>query len=192
MGQVVTIGLDKSGGQETENITLQLRGIDCCLAQIGRVPRRLVGLDGRLNSATEVEPKVGNCRPAAKIRTCVRTTICGLRANAVAYIMLHYDRPTDVRNWQDYNGRVKGWIARLLDLPGAVSLMAYRTADGSSPNIIGLLEFRSMEYARSAASSAQAKAVLEELRSVGADAKVLILERSPYTPTPIRSQASPP
>jgi hypothetical protein len=110
----------------------------------------------------------------------------------VAYIMLHYDRPTDVRNWQDYNGRVKGWISRLLDLPGAVSLMAYRNADGSSPNIIGLLEFRSMEYARSAASSAQAKAVLEELRSVGADAKVLILERSPYTPTAIRSQASPP
>ncbi len=70
--------------------------------------------------------------------------------------------------------------------------MAYRTADGSSPNIIGMLEFRSMEYAKSAASSAQAKAILEELRSVGAHAKVLILERSPYTPTPIRSQASPP
>jgi len=28
MGQVVTIGLD-TGGQETENTTLQVRGIDC-------------------------------------------------------------------------------------------------------------------------------------------------------------------
>ena len=110
----------------------------------------------------------------------------------MAYIMLQYDRPTDVRNWRAYNDRVKGWIARLLELPGAVSLMAYRSADGSSPNIIGLLEFRSLDYARSAASSTQAKAILDELRSVGAHAKVLILERSPYTPTPIRSQASPP
>ena len=110
----------------------------------------------------------------------------------MAYIMLQYDRPTDVRNWSAYNDRVKGWIARLLELPGAVSLMAYRSADGSSPNIIGLLEFRSLDYARSAASSAQAKAILDELRSVGAHAKVLLLERSPYTPTPIRSQASPP
>jgi hypothetical protein len=110
----------------------------------------------------------------------------------MAYIMLQYDRPADVRNWHAYNERVKGWIERLLALPGAVSLMAYRTADGSSPNIIGMLEFRSMDHARSAASSAQAKAILEELRSVGAHAKVLILERSPYTPTPMRSQASPP
>ena len=110
----------------------------------------------------------------------------------MAYIMLQYDRPTDVRNWHAYNERVRGWIERLLELPGTVSLMAYRTVDGSSPNIIGMLEFRSRDYARSAASSAQAKAILEELRSVGAHAKVLILERSPYTPTPIRSQASPP
>jgi hypothetical protein len=110
----------------------------------------------------------------------------------MAYIMLQYDRPADVRNWHAYNDRVRGWIERLLQLPGAVSLMAYRTADELSPNIIGMLEFRSIDFARSAASSAQAKAIIEELRSVGADAKVLILERSPYTPTPIRTQASPP
>jgi hypothetical protein len=109
----------------------------------------------------------------------------------MAYIMLQYDRPTDVRNWNDYNGRVKGLIARLLALPGAVSLMAYRTADGSSPNIIAMLEFQNLEDARSAKSSAQAKAVLDELRSVGAYAQALILERSPYTPTPIQAQASP-
>ncbi len=108
----------------------------------------------------------------------------------MAYIMLQYDRPTDVRNWHDYNGRVQGWIDRLLALPGAVSLIAYRTADGPSPNITGILEFRGLDDARSAASSAQAKAILDELRSVGAYVKLLLLERSPYTPTPIRSQAS--
>ena len=110
----------------------------------------------------------------------------------MAYIMLQYDRPTDVRNWNDYNGRVKGWIARLLALPGAVSLMAYRSSDGSSPNIIAMLEFRTLDDSRSAASSQQAKAILDELRSVGAYAKVHLLERSFYTPTPIRSQAPPP
>jgi len=110
----------------------------------------------------------------------------------MAYMMLLYDRPHDVKNWAAYNDRVRGWIARLLALPGAVSLMAYRTADGTSPNIIGMLEFRSLDNARDAAASAQAKTILEELRSVGAYATVLILERSPYTPTPIRTQASPP
>jgi len=110
----------------------------------------------------------------------------------MAYIMLQYERPRDVQNWSAYNDRVKGWIARLLALPGAVSLMAYRTADASNPSIIGMLEFRSLEHARNAAASAQAKAVLDELRSVGAYATVVLLERSPYTPTPLRAQASPP
>ena len=112
-----------------------------------------------------------------------------LFGGSMAYIMLQYDRPTDVRNWNDYNGRVKGWIARLLALPGAVSLMAYRTVDGSSPNITAFLEFRALDDARRAVASEQAKAVLDELRSVGADATLLLLERSPYTPTPIRSPA---
>jgi hypothetical protein len=49
-----------------------------------------------------------------------------------------------------------------------------------------------MEDARTAAASAQTKTILDELRSVGAYATVLTLERSPYTPTPLRSQASPP
>jgi hypothetical protein len=109
----------------------------------------------------------------------------------MAYIMLQYERPTDVRNWNAYNRMVKGWIDRLLELPGAVSLMAYRTPDGSSPGIIGMLEFRSLDDAKSAASSEKAKAILDELRSVGAYAMVVIVERSPYTPTPIRAQVSP-
>ena len=110
----------------------------------------------------------------------------------MAYIMLQYDRPRGVRNWNEYNARVRGWIDRLLALPGAVSLMAYRTADGSSPNIIGMLEFLRPQDASRAASSTQAKAVVDEIRSLGADVKVLVLKRSPYTPTPIRSQAAAP
>src|SRR3954469_18362546 len=45
----------------------------------------------------------------------------------MASLMLQYDRPTEhTRNWADYNGRVRDWIARLLQTPGAVSFMAYR------------------------------------------------------------------
>ena len=52
----------------------------------------------------------------------------------MASIIFQYDRPTDhTRNWNDYNGRVRDWIARLLQTPGAISFMAYRTADGASP-----------------------------------------------------------
>src|SRR4051794_20176745 len=71
-----------------------------------------------------------------------------LRRKPMASIMLQYDRPTDhTRNWHDYNGRVRDWIARLLQTPGAVSFMAYRTADGSSPNTTTMLEFRTLEEA---------------------------------------------
>ena len=67
----------------------------------------------------------------------------------MASLMLPYDRPTDhTRQWNDYNGRVRDWIARLLQTPGAVSFMAYRTVDGASPNTITMLDFRTLEEAR--------------------------------------------
>ena len=105
----------------------------------------------------------------------------------MASIMLQYDRPTDhTRNWNEYNGRVRDWIARLLQTPGAVSFMAYRSADGSSPNTTTMLEFGTLDQARSAAASEPMKAVLQGLRAMGAVPRVLIVERSPFTPEPLR------
>jgi hypothetical protein len=68
-----------------------------------------------------------------------RRSICAVigsvfKEAAMAYVMFQYDRPTDTRNWNNYNGRVEDWISQLLDVPGAVSFMAYRTADGASPD----------------------------------------------------------
>ena len=99
----------------------------------------------------------------------------------MAYLMCQYDRPTDTRNWNDYNQRAGDWIAQLLEVPGAISFMAYRTADGSSPNTITMLEFCTAEEARRAASSEQIKSVLDSLKSVGSAPK-LLLERSPLHP----------
>ena len=107
----------------------------------------------------------------------------------MAYVMCQYDRPTDTRNWTEYNKHVRDWIAQLLKVPGAISLVAYRTADGSSPNTITMLEFRTVEEARRAASSDEIKPVLDGLRSVGSAPKVLIVERSPFTPEPIRPES---
>lgn len=104
----------------------------------------------------------------------------------MAYVMCQYDRLSDTRNWNDYNRRVRDWIAQLLKVPGAVSFMAYRTADGSSPNTITMLEFRTVEEARQAASSEDIKPFLDGLRSVGSAPKVLLVEPSPFTPEPIR------
>lgn len=101
------------------------------------------------------------------------------------YLMLQYDRPTDTPNWNAYNRHVRDWIAQLLSMPGAVSFMAYRTADAASPDTFTLLEFRTLEEARQAAASEPMKRVLDELRSVGAATKVLVLERSPFTPEPL-------
>ena len=103
----------------------------------------------------------------------------------MAYVMFQYDRPTDSHRWNDYNQRVRDWIAQLLKIPGAVSFMAYRTADGTSPDTFTMLEFRTVEDARQAAASEPMTRVLDELRSVGASAKVLLVERSPFTPEPI-------
>jgi len=97
-----------------------------------------------------------------------------------------YDRPTDARHWHQYNGQIRGWIAQLLELPGAVSFIAYRSADGSSPNTTTMLEFGTLDQARDATTSEQMKGVLQGLRAVGAIPKVLVLERSPFTPEPLR------
>lgn len=106
----------------------------------------------------------------------------------MAGIMLQYDRPTDhTRNWNDYNGRVRGWIARLLQTPGAVSFLAYCTTDGASPNTITMLEFRTLDEAKRAAASDHLKVVLEEIQSTGVrHPKVLVVDRSPFTPEPLR------
>src|SRR5918997_3544182 len=105
----------------------------------------------------------------------------------MAYVMFQYDRPTDTHNWNTYNQQVRDWIAQLLQAPGALSFVAYRTADGASPNTITMLEFHTVEEARQAVGSEPVKRVLDELRSVGARARVLLVERSPFTPEPIRA-----
>ena len=104
----------------------------------------------------------------------------------MAYVMFQYDRPTDPRQWHEYNGRVRDWIAQLLASPGAVSFMAYRSVDGASPNTTTMLEFGTPDEARGASSSEATKAVLQGLRAVGLVPRVLIVECSPFTPEPLR------
>ena len=106
----------------------------------------------------------------------------------MASLMLQYDRPMDhTRNWTDYNGRVRDWIARLLQTPGAVSFVAYRTVDGASPNTTTMLDFGTLEDARQAATSVHLKTILQEMRSTGMDhPRVLVVERSPFTPEPLQ------
>jgi hypothetical protein len=94
---------------------------------------------------------------------------------------------SDTRNWNNYNGRVKDWISQLLAVPGAVSFMAYRAADGASPDTTTLLEFRTVDEARKAKNSEQMTVVLQGLRAVGVAPKILVVERSPFTPEPIRA-----
>jgi uncharacterized protein (DUF1330 family) len=103
----------------------------------------------------------------------------------MAYVMFQYDRPTESHRWNDYNQHVRDWIAQLLEIPGAVSFIAYRTTDGASPDTITMLEFRTVEDARKAQESEQMQRILDGLRSVGVTARVLLVERSPFTPEPI-------
>jgi hypothetical protein len=107
------------------------------------------------------------------------------RGKSVAYVILQYDRPSDVRNWNEYNSRVREWIPRFLDAPGAVSFVGYRTADGSSPDTMAMLAFRTVDDARRARSSEQIKTITDELRGMGVVPKILVVERSPFTPEPV-------
>jgi hypothetical protein len=52
-----------------------------------------------------------------------------------------------------------------------------------------VLEFRTLDEAKKAVASDHLRAVLDELRATRADPKVLIVERSPFTPEPIRPSA---
>ena len=104
----------------------------------------------------------------------------------MVYVMSQYDRPTDARQWHEYNGQVRGWIAQLLALPGATSFMAYRSADGSSPNTTTMLEFGTVDEARAAISSEAMRSILQGLKAVGSVPRVLIVERSPFTPEPLK------
>ena len=104
----------------------------------------------------------------------------------MAYVMFSMTVRTDTRRWHEYNGRVRAWIDQLLAIPGALSFMAYRSIDGASPNTTTMLEFRTLDEARSATASEQIKTVLHELRAVGAIPRVLVVERSPFTPEPLR------
>jgi Domain of unknown function (DUF1330) len=103
----------------------------------------------------------------------------------MAYVMFQYDRPTESHRWNNYNQHVRDWIAQLLQIPGAVSFMAYRTTDGASPDTITMLEFHTVEDTRRAQGSEQMQRILDGLRSVGVTARVLLVERSPFTPEPI-------
>jgi uncharacterized protein (DUF1330 family) len=105
----------------------------------------------------------------------------------MAYVMFQYDRPTDSHRWNNYNQHVRDWIAQLLQIPGAVSFMAYRTTDGASPDTITMLEFRTVEDARKAQESEQMQRILDGLRSVGVAARILLVERSPFTPEPFQA-----
>jgi hypothetical protein len=105
----------------------------------------------------------------------------------MAYVMFQYDRPTESHRWNDYNQRVRGWIAELLQIPGAVSFVAYRTTDGASPDTITMLEFRTVDDARKAQESEQMQRILDGLRSVGVATRILLVERSPFTPEPFQA-----
>jgi uncharacterized protein (DUF1330 family) len=105
----------------------------------------------------------------------------------MAYVMFQYDRPTESHRWNDYNQHVRDWIAQLLEIPGAVSFIAYRTTDGASPDTITMLEFRTVEDARKAQESEQMQRILDGLRSVGVAARILLVERSPFTPEPFQA-----
>jgi uncharacterized protein (DUF1330 family) len=65
--------------------------------------------------------------------------------------------------------------------------MAYRTTDGASPDTITMLEFHTVEDAREAVASEQMERILDGLRSVGVAAKILLVERSPFTPEPLQA-----
>jgi uncharacterized protein (DUF1330 family) len=105
----------------------------------------------------------------------------------MAYVMFQYDRPTESHRWNNYNQHVRDWIAQLLQIPGAVSFMAYRTTDGASPDTITMLEFHTVEDARKAQASEQMQRILDGLRSVGVAARILLVERSPFTPEPFQA-----
>ena len=51
----------------------------------------------------------------------------------MAYLMFQYDRPTDTRNWNNYNRHVQDWIAQLLKMPGGRILHSLSRRSSEQP-----------------------------------------------------------
>lgn len=105
----------------------------------------------------------------------------------MAYLAMLYDRPTDQQQLAEYFNRVQEWISRILKMPGAVSFVAFQAPDGTSPTIWTMAEFNSLAEARNAANSPDMQKVLQELSRLGVTPKQVVLERSQFTPEPIRA-----
>ncbi len=103
----------------------------------------------------------------------------------MAYVAMLYDRPTDQQQLEGYLSQVEGWIGRILKMPGALSFVAYRSPDDTSPSIWTMAEFQSLSEARQAAASPEMQALIEELRGFGVSPTQMVLERSQFTPEPI-------
>jgi quinol monooxygenase YgiN len=105
----------------------------------------------------------------------------------MAYLAMLYDRPTDQQRLAEYLNQIQGWIGRILTMPGAVSFVAYRSPDDTSPNVWTMAEFISLAEARNAANSPEMQAFLEELGRFGVTPTQVVLERSEFTPEPVRA-----
>lgn len=104
----------------------------------------------------------------------------------MAFGVLLYDRfetdpPSDA-----YAAQSRALIERVLSIPGAVSFMGYRSVSGS-PNTISVTEFKTLEDVQRAAESDELKAVFKAMEASGTKPTLLIMERSPLTPEPIKA-----
>ena len=104
----------------------------------------------------------------------------------MAFGVVLYTLPTTDLKSEAFLTKARDWVKRTLELPGVVSFMGYRSA-GDGLTLMNMVEFKSIEDATLAAASDEVKVLLEEIRSLGATPTVMTMERSPFTPEPLRA-----
>ncbi|SFL65074.1 hypothetical protein [Methylobacterium pseudosasicola] len=104
----------------------------------------------------------------------------------MAFGVLLYDRFETDPPGDEYASQSRALIKRVLSMPGAVSFMGYRSVSGS-PNTISITEFKTLEDVQRAAASDELKAVFKAMEASGTKPTLLIMERSPLTPEPIKA-----
>lgn len=102
-------------------------------------------------------------------------------------VLATYDPPADKKQLETYVVRSQTWIKEILALPGIQEWRGYRNPLGTTPQVMTIQEFDTLDACQSWLRSDDYRATIAELRSLGCtNLSMQIWDTSPFAPKPLR------
>lgn len=101
-------------------------------------------------------------------------------------VVVSYDYPLSPEGSKHFLGQAERWIREALSSAGAIEYRTYRSTDGTSPLVTGVVVYDTLENAT--ASMPVATKLALEMRAHGAtNIEMRVLAPSPVYPDPIKA-----